>query len=49
MMIFTNQDREYSRVACHAERSEGALAMGSQMLRCAQHDMTGFGRSSSSS
>jgi hypothetical protein len=46
-MIFTNQDREPSRVACHPERSEGSRSMGSQMLRCAQHDTTGFGRSSS--
>src|SRR5258708_19481338 len=42
-------------VGCHAEPircaqgklPEGSLAMGSQMLRCAQHDTTGFGRSSS--
>ena len=48
LMIFTNQDRSYSRVACHPERSEGSLSMDSQMLRYAQHDTTGFGRSSSS-
>ena len=23
---------------CHAERSEGSVALGSEMLRCAQHD-----------
>jgi hypothetical protein len=23
---------------CHPERSEGSVAMGSEMLRCAQHD-----------
>ena len=46
-MIFNTQDRAYSRVACHPERSEGSLAMASQMLRCAQHDTTGIGRSSS--
>jgi len=51
-MIFNNQDREYSRIACHPERSEGSLSLGSQMLRgvyperseWAQHDTTGVGR-----
>ena len=28
----------------YTERSEGSLAMGREMLRCAQHDRTGFGR-----
>ena len=23
---------------CHPERSEGSIALGSEMLRCAQHD-----------
>jgi hypothetical protein len=26
---------------CHPERSEGSLAMGREMLRCAQHDRAG--------
>jgi len=26
---------------CHPERSEGSVAIGSQMLRCAQHDRAG--------
>ncbi len=26
------------QVACHPERSEGSGSMGTQMLRCAQHD-----------
>jgi hypothetical protein len=47
IMIFTNQDRESSRVACHAERSEASRSMGSQMLSAAKHDTTGFGRYSS--
>jgi hypothetical protein len=47
MMKFNDQDRESSRVACHPERSEGSRSMGSQMLRYAEHDTTGFGRSSS--
>jgi hypothetical protein len=25
---------------CHPERSEGSIAMGTEMLRCAQHDST---------
>src|SRR5229473_2841244 len=25
-------------IHCHPERSEGSVAMGSEMLRCAQHD-----------
>jgi hypothetical protein len=29
---------------CHPERSEGSLSMGKEMLRCAQHDSTEFGR-----
>jgi len=29
---------------CHPERSEGSLSMGREMLRCAQHDNSGFGR-----
>ncbi len=33
MMKMNDQSR-----SCHAERSEASLAMGSQMLRCAQHD-----------
>jgi hypothetical protein len=24
--------------SCHPERSEGSLSVGSEMLRCAQHD-----------
>ncbi len=27
-----------SVMVCHPERSEGSLAMDSEMLRCAQHD-----------
>ena len=46
-MNFNDQDRESSRVACHPERSEGSRSMGSQMLRYAEHDTTGFGRYSS--
>jgi hypothetical protein len=30
-------------MCCHPERGEGALSMGSEMLRCAQHDNAGFG------
>jgi hypothetical protein len=26
---------------CHAERSEGSVAIGNEMLRCAQHDRAG--------
>jgi len=26
---------------CHPERSEGSVVMGSEMLRCAQHDRAG--------
>ncbi len=25
---------------CHPERSEGSVALGMEMLRCAQHDST---------
>ncbi len=39
-------DNEFSRPrsarCCHPERSEGSVSMGTQMLRCAQHDRTGF-------
>jgi hypothetical protein len=28
---------------CHPEHSEGSIAMGREMLRCAQHDSTDFG------
>jgi hypothetical protein len=44
-----DQDRSYSRVACHPERSlvmlsaAKDLALGKEMLRCAQHDTPGFG------
>jgi hypothetical protein len=73
IMIFTNQDRSYARVACdrpegkrssqlpslvtlsgakglavapdcHPERSEGSVAIGREILRCAQDDRAGFGR-----
>ncbi len=27
---------------CHAERSEASVAMGCEMLRCAQHDSGAF-------
>jgi hypothetical protein len=27
---------------CHAERSEGSVTLGSEMLRCAQHDRAGI-------
>ncbi len=30
--------RQESTTFCHAERSEASLAMGVEMLRCAQHD-----------
>ncbi len=47
-MSFHNQNRSYRPVtaalACHPERSEGSLAMGKEMLRCAQHDSTDFVR-----
>src|SRR2546426_524369 len=29
-------------MCCHPERSEGSVSMGREMLRCAQHDRTGF-------
>ncbi len=29
---------------CHPERSDGPLSMGTEMLRCAQHDSADFGR-----
>src|SRR3989442_1597798 len=35
-------------MCCHPERSEGSVSMGREMLRCAQHDRTGFGRENSS-
>ena len=35
MMIFTNQNREDSRVACHPSLRSGSVWMGAQMLRCA--------------
>jgi len=44
MMNLHNQDRE-----CHSERSEESRCTTSQILRCAQNDMTDFGRQSSSS
>jgi hypothetical protein len=28
--------------SCHAERSEASVLRDREMLRCAQHDMTGF-------
>jgi len=31
-------------LACHPERSEGSGGGGAEMLRCAQHDNTDFGR-----
>jgi len=34
---------------CHPERSEGSIAIGREMLRCAQHDRTGFDWEKSSS
>ncbi len=40
MMIFNNQHRSY---VVTPPRSEGSLSMGTEMLRCAQHDSTGFG------
>ncbi len=33
-----------SGMCCHPERSEGSLSMGKELLRCAQHDRTDFGR-----
>ncbi len=45
-MSFNKQDRP-GVVA--PERSEGSGSMGTEILRCAQHDKTGFGRESSSS
>jgi hypothetical protein len=45
IMLFNNQDRE-----CFVTlRSAQGLSMGTEMLRCAQHDSTGFARESSSS
>ena len=41
IMNFTNQDRS---CVVTPPRSEGSLSMGREMLRCAQHDRTGFGR-----
>ncbi len=29
----------HRHLQCHPERSEGSVAMGREMLRCAQHDM----------
>ncbi len=42
-MSFHNQNREdrpvTAALACHPERSEGSSSMGTEMLRCAQHDI----------
>ena len=46
IMLFTNQDREWFVTP---PRSEGSGSMGTEMLRCAQHDSTDFGRYTSSS
>jgi len=39
-------DYEFSRprsaMLCHPERSEGSSSMAREMLRCAQHDRSGF-------
>jgi hypothetical protein len=52
-MIAHMADNEFEQArsgrGCHPERSEGSLLMGPQMLRCAQHDRTGFGCENSSS
>jgi len=46
-MNFHTQNREYrpatATLTCHPERSEGSLSMGAELLRVAQHDITGFG------
>jgi hypothetical protein len=51
-MLFTNQDRECvvtpppMRFA-QGKLREGSGSMGQEMLRCAQHDSTDFGRETS--
>jgi len=48
-MNFNKQDRKWSESdqVCHPERSEGSVSKGREILRCAQDDITDFGRESS--
>ena len=46
IMKFHNQNRQ---CVVTPPRSEGSVSMGTEMLRFAQHDNTGFGRENSSS
>jgi hypothetical protein len=44
MTVENNTKSGYVSTAlgCHPERSEGSVAMGNKMLRCAQHDSDVF-------
>jgi hypothetical protein len=41
--------RPRSEMGCHPEHSEGSVALGTEMLRCAQHDKTDLACETSSS
>ncbi len=47
MMSFNDQNQKYhpftAALACHPERSEGSLSMGTEMLSEAKHDIPGVG------